>query len=241
MKKLLVTMLVVACVLQAGFAMAVSNLHIGDMSLGSFTTSGSLWNGELRSVADSDIGMQVQSGDQGAFADPVYLILGIAGALSTDLKVTQTITSAAGTVAQGGGALAPGLNATWTAADGTNAYQEIGLGTQSSQNWGNWTGAYADLMGTSAPPFFGLFAYHLTNTGFDGTSMEIDFDRDLDIGTFVLGYSVFPHGNGTAGFWTPFTETGFVTPPPPSVPEPSTLLLLGGGLMGLAFWRRRNN
>lgn len=33
-----------------------------------------------------------------------------------------------------------------------------------------------------------------------------------------------------------------VTPPtPPAVPEPSTLLLLGGGLVGLAYWRRRQN
>lgn len=61
---------------------------------------------------------------------------------------------------------------------------------------------------------------------------------------FIGTFSEFEWTVPTPEYWHGFTfgiRTTEAIEPTNPVPEPSTMLLLGGGIAGLAFWRRRKN
>lgn len=109
--------------------------------------------------------------------------------------------------------------------------------------------------GNGSPSMFKIYAFQV--------NQDMVGKDQLDVtGTFADGSIVFPYANNVSKngktvteFDTSWTNTGLVDcnevtskcgsvtppppPPPPPIPEPSTIAVLGAGLLGLMFLKRR--
>lgn len=116
-----------------------------------------------------------------------------------------------------------------------------------SNHFKNWSGAVKQVTGIDVDGF-GIFVYTLEQTVFSGQdTIDITFDTWLPQGTMMVGYGqTWEDKKGDTyitGYTTPFTEAGMQNriPPQEVVPEPSTVVLLGSGLLGLLYAGRRRN
>ena len=82
---------------------------------------------------------------------------------------------------------------------------------------------------------FDIWQFLLANVNLtQDDPVTLDFSNGVPSGTYVFAYGF---GSDDQLYVTPFTETGLQDHH--EVPEPSSLLLLGSGLLGLAFWGRK--
>lgn len=235
-----------------------ANLHIGNPP----DTGGFLYQGkEVRPISSTSLGISDVAGDKG-FSSPLLLILGIpnvSGAYNLpNLTWTNTVNNATG-ASSVGGAVSPivlSSGAGWDSTTGyagsldssktDDAYTVMGLKhCDNSNNFTNWSGADSAAYGINAGTF-GLYVYQLTNTGFNGGLIDISFASALPSGTFAIAYDQYRYYDSKGDlhvkpYNTPFTEAGLAPPQsPPQVPEPSTLLLLGCGFLGLGLFGRKH-
>ncbi len=171
----------------------------------------------------SEVQVNNVNGAKDVFGPPLQVIIGVpnTSSFSDSILSPVNVTSPAKTI---------------SLTSGEEVYSALGLSdlTNNSNSFTNW--ADSDLvLNALKVTNFDVLEYTLTNTDISGKgTVTVDFNDALPLGTYVVAYAADTDGGNPED--VAFTHAGVVTQP---VPEPSTVLLLGIGLLGLGLYSRK--
>jgi len=240
---LLTLAVTITTLLASGFARANSTLHIGP-GAGTACATGCAGDPNLLGTGDVLDIFQNSGGANATVIQAQTLILGIANDTtnlfaSNPVAGVTYINSYPGGTSTAGSATSPSFIGTMTA--GTDVYTFLGLSGNNSNSFTNWAAADASINGITATNF-GIYELSLSGAdlGPKGLINVLFNSGALPLGTFAVAWGTNADGST---FATPFTEAGLTSspssPPPATVPEPSTLLLLGTGVFAVARRARK--
>ena len=226
-----------------------ATLHIGP---GAGTSCATGCGGHPNQIGSgSTLDIYQNSNGASALSQPVFLILGVPnndGTPSIGGSVTFFNPYTGGTTGGSAGSAAPasGGSTQWDMKAGTggffgdmssgDVYSFLGLAGDASNSFVNWAGADSSIDGIHASDF-GIYVFALNGASLGSNGLVNIAGLSVPEGTFAVGWGC--HTAGTSPclikdtYSTPFTEAGLTTGGSATTPEPSSLLLLGTGLLAL--------